>query len=116
MVNWYKKLSYRAAVSGQKWLRGFMRRAKLYKPGFGESKRPKMDVIREEKQSEAVIKKFFDKQEKIHANHTNKGQIDESRDEPFQCNVYNMNEVHTWAKKIGTGGSPTDRAKKIRAN
>ena len=34
-MSWYKKLPYRRVVCSRKWFYGFMRRAKIYKPGFG---------------------------------------------------------------------------------
>ena len=68
---------------------------------LGESKRSKMGMMRAEKQSEAVIKKFFDMQAKIYSYHAKQGHFGEGRDEPLPCNVYNMDEVHTDPEKSG---------------
>ena len=90
------------------WFYAFMRRAKLYKPDFGESKRSKMGVIRAEKQSEAAIKKFFDMQAKTYSYHTKQGHFSKGRDKPLPCNVCSMDKAHADPEK--------KRAKKIGSN
>ena len=58
---------------GKRWFAGWLKRAVEYKPEFGESKRSKMDVMRAQKQSPAVITKFFEMLQDIYAYHKNLG-------------------------------------------
>jgi hypothetical protein len=69
-----------------------MKRAREYKPSFGESKRSKMDVMRAQKQSPVVISKFFDMLHNIYACHKKEGHF--VGDEPAPEDVFNVDEVH----------------------
>ena len=103
---WVRKATNLTNVDcGPCWFLGFMKRAKQYKPDFGETKRSKMDVMRAAKQSRPVINKFFDMVSKIYAYHKKLGHF--VGEEPAPEDVYNVDEVHAnpeakHKKKLGS--------------
>ena len=101
---WAKSIGL-VAGCGKMWYYRWLKRAKLYKPYFGESKRSKMDVMRAQKQSPQVIRAFFSMVLKIYAHHKELGHF--TGDEPDPEDVYNMDEVHAnpeakHKKKLGS--------------
>ena len=90
--SWARAGGMRNVDCGRRWYHSWLKRAKEYKPYFGESKRSKMDVMRAMKQSPAVIAKFFTMVRKIYAHHKTLGHF--LGDEPDPEDVYNVDEVH----------------------
>jgi len=70
---WARQAGITHVDCGKRWFAGWLKRAVEYKPEFGESKRSKMDVMRAQKQSPAVIAKFFEMLQGIYAYHKNLG-------------------------------------------
>jgi len=102
---WCKRLGYKETDCGNRWFLGFMRRAKEYKPDFGESKRSKMDVMRAAKQSPEVIGEFFDMVDAIYEHGKKNGYFE--GDGPAAEDIYNTDEGHAnpeskHRKKLGS--------------
>ena len=65
--SWARSVGLKNTDCGRMWFHGWLKRAKLYKPDFGESKRSKMDVMRAQKQSPHTINTFFNMVDVIYA-------------------------------------------------
>ena len=103
---WCKRGGFKGVLCGKNWFRGFMKRAKQYKPDFGEAKRSKIDSMRTEKQSPEVISAFFDRVDAIYAHHAKLGDFGPGKLVPDPSTVFNTDEVHAnperkWTKKLG---------------
>ena len=94
---WAGALGIYGAECGRHWYRGWLKRAKKYKPNFGESARSKIDVMRAQKQSPATIDAFFHLLSKIYAAHKELGYF--AGNQPAPEDVYNIDEVHADPKK-----------------
>jgi hypothetical protein len=70
-----KKLGLHTTMCGRSWYRGFMKRARAYKPNFGESSRSKLDVLRAAKCCGEVFERYFSKVKAVYKYHYDRNEF-----------------------------------------